>query len=200
MLWIHGVLIQAFLDGLTLTLVWNNSLGLPDFQKEGHQQAVIFHSNSAVSPSSLMVFCQHITLKFSKSVQVYLLSLWCWASIRNTSYLNMTMALFAKTVTLDFPLPPDHSHSLDCSISSSEGHIYKSCYSDSLSWTVLHNYFSVSHGIILPKPLCGFSYAFAGFGGCSTAQRGGKYWMCIKTQPLLLQRVTQATLYNLDAQ
>lgn len=73
-------------------------------------------------------------------------------------------------------------------------------YSDSLRWTVLHNYFSVSHGIMLPKPLCGFSYAFAGFSGCSTTQQGGKYWMGIKTQPLLLQRVIQATLYNVDAQ
>lgn len=150
------------------------------------------------SPSSLLVFVST--------------SLWSLVSLcrypccrsgvehrtRNTSYLNMTMALFAKTVTVDFFPPRSLSHSPDCSISSSEGHIYKTCFSDSLTWTVLHNYFSVSHRIILPN-ISIFSYAFAGFDGYSTDHQGGNYWMGIKTQPLLLQRVTQATLYNLDA-
>lgn len=190
---------------LTLMLVWNNSLGESQwgtfkFPVRGSPAGCYFPFQFwCRSPSSLLVF-----VSTSLWSLVSLCRYPCWRSgvehhIRNTTSLNTTMALFAKTVTVDFFFPRSLCHSPDCSISSSEGHIYKTCYSDSLSWTVLHNYFSVSHGIILPKPLCIFSYAFAGFDGYSTNQQGRKYWTGIKAQSPLLQRVTQATLYNLDA-
>lgn len=190
---------------LAVMLVWNNSLryfqwGTLKFPVRGSPASCYFPFQFwCCSPSSLLVF---VSTSFWSFVSLCRYPRWRSGvehRTRNSGYLNTTMALFANVVTVNFFFLRSLSHSPDCSISSSGGHIYKTCYSDSLRRTVLHNYFSASHGIILPKPLCIFSYVFAGFDGYSTNQQGGKYWTGIKTQPLLLRRVTQATLCNLDA-
>lgn len=119
---------------------------------EGVTSKLLFSIPVLVSqPKQSSGFCQHITLKFSKPVQVFVLPIRCWAPHQKHQLFEHDYGVICKNSYCGFFSPRSLSHSPDCSISSSEGHIYKTCFSDSLTWTVLHNYFSVSHRIILPN-------------------------------------------------